>query len=215
MPDKELRLDIIDELDFEPGIDAADIGVAVADGVVTLTGHVRTYSERLTARAIVESIRGVRAIADDLEVRPAGTHVTTDDEIAKRVANLLAWNTSVPEEKVRVTASKGIVTLTGEVEWRYQSEAAERAIGGLSGIVGIRNHLTVRPAVRAEDVSDRIRKALLRDAELDASGIRVAVEGGQVTLEGRVRYLGERRSAERAAWAVPGVTNVVDRLLVL
>jgi len=214
MPDKDLRLDIIDELDFEPGIDAADIGVAVDDGVVTLTGHVASYAERLNARRIVESIRGVRAIADKIEVRPAGADVTSDDEIARRVADLLAWNASVPAEKVRVTVSKGIVTLEGELEWRYQAEAAERAVSRLAGIVGIGNHLTVRPAVRAEDVSDRIRKALLRDAELDASGIRVAVEGGQVTLEGRVRYLGERRSAERAAWAVPGVTNVVDRLLV-
>lgn len=214
MTDKQLRLDIIDELDFEPSIDAADIGVAVDQGVVTLTGHVRSYSDKITAIGIVEDVIGVRAIADEIEVRPIGDHITADDEIAKRIANTLRWNTSVPEDKIHVTVAKGRVTLEGEVEWRYQADAAERAIGRLTGVTGIDNHLRVKPLVKAEDVTERIRKALLRDAELDASGIRVDVQDGTVTLEGKVRYLGERRSAERAAWAAPGVTNVVDHLAV-
>jgi osmotically-inducible protein OsmY len=214
MTDKQLRLDIIDELDFEPSIDAADIGVAVDQGVVTLTGHVRSYSDKLTTLDIVENVIGVRAIADEIEVRPIGTHITADDEIAKRIVNTLNWNTSVPEDKVHVTVKKGRVTLEGEVEWRYQSYAAERAISRLTGIIGINNHLKVKPSVKAEDVIDRIKKALMRDAEVDASGIRVAVSNGTVTLEGKVRYLGERRSAERAAWAAPGVINVVDHLAV-
>lgn len=214
MTDKQLRLDILDELDFEPSIDSADIGVAVDDGIVTLTGHVRSFSDKLTATRIVENIRGVRAIADELEVRPVGTHVTADDEIAKRVASTLKWSTSVPEDRVHVTVSRGHVTLEGEVEWGYQAQAAERAIGRLAGIVGISNRLKVKPSVRAADVEDRIRKALLRDAELDAESIRVEVREGRVTLEGKVRYLGERRSAERAAWAVPGVIDVVDRITV-
>ncbi|MDG4648456.1 BON domain-containing protein [Roseibacterium sp. SDUM158017] len=214
MTDKQLRLDIIDELDFEPSIDAADIGVAVDQGVVTLTGHVRSYSDKLTAMDIVENVVGVRAIADEIEVRPIGAHITADDEIAKRIANTLRWHTSIPDERIHVTVSKGRVSLEGDVEWRYQADAAERAIAKLTGVTGIDNDLKVRPAVSAEDVADRIRKALMRDAELDASGIRVAVQDGIVTLKGNVRYLGERRSAERAAWAAPGVTKVVDDLAV-
>jgi len=214
MTDKQLRLDIIDELDFEPSIDAADIGVAVDQGVVTLTGHVRTYSDKITTLDIVETVVGVRAIADEIEVRPIGAHITADDEIAKRIANSLRWNTSVPEDKIHVTVAKGRVTLEGNVEWRYQADAAERVIGRMTGVTGINNHLKVRPSVKVSDVSEWIKKTLVRDAELDASGIRVAVQDGTVTLEGDVRYLGERRSAERAAWAAPGVTNVIDHLAV-
>jgi osmotically-inducible protein OsmY len=207
-------MDIIDELDFEPSIDAADIGVAVDEGIVTLTGHVRSYSEKLTAIDIVESVVGVRAIADEIEVRPMGAHVTADDEIAKRVVKTLRWSTSIPADRIHVTVSKGRVTLEGCVEWRYEAEAAERAVGRLTGVTSIGNYIRVKPDVRAEDITERIRKALLRDAELDASAIRVQVEDGTVTLEGTVRHLGERRSAERAAWAAPGVTRVVDRLSV-
>ncbi|SFB82726.1 BON domain-containing protein [Tropicimonas isoalkanivorans] len=212
MTDKDLRLDIIDELDFEPSIDAAEIGVAVHDGVVTLSGHVATYGEKVTAIEIVESVKGVRAVADEIEVRPVGTHVTADDEIAVRAANSLTWNTSVPENAIRVTVANGRVTLEGEVEWRYQAAAAEQVVHRLAGVTGVDNRIRITPSVKAEDVSQRIRNALIRDADLDASGIRVKVQGGTVTLEGRVRYLGERRCAERAAWAAPGVAEVVDRL---
>jgi osmotically-inducible protein OsmY len=214
MTDKQLRLDIIDELDFEPSIDSADIGVAVDQGVVTLTGHVPTYADRIKALEIVESVIGVRAIADEIEVRPIGSHITADDEVAKRIVNTLTWNSSVPEEKVHVTVKQGHVTLEGEVEWRYQAEAAERAICRMTGVTGISNKLNVKPAIKAADISERIRKALLRDAELDASGIRVMVHDGIVTLEGKVRYLGERKTAERAAWAAPGVSKVIDHLTV-
>ena len=141
MTDKELRLDIIDELDFEPSFDAADIGVAVDQGVVTLTGHVRNYSDKITTLDIVENVVGVRAIADEIEVRPIGAHITADDEIAKRVVNSLKWNTSIPEEKIHITVAKGRVTLEGVVEWRYLADAAARAIGRLTGVSGIIYHL--------------------------------------------------------------------------
>lgn len=214
MGDKELRLDILEELDLEPSIDAADIGVAVDGHVVTLTGHVRSYSDKVTVREIVEAIRGVRAIADEIEVRPIGAHITADDEIAKRIVNTLIWNSSVPEDQIRATVTKGWVTLEGNVNWHYQSTAAEQAVRRLVGVTGVNNRLKIKPIVTPADVSDRIQKALKRDAEVDASAIKVNVTGSRVTLEGRVRYLGERRAAERAAWSAPGVTEVIDHLTV-
>ncbi len=214
MDDERLRQDIADELDFEPSIDATDIEVAVAGGIVTLTGHVRTCSEKVTAIDIVESIRGVREISNGIEVRPMGADVTADDEIARRILCTLQWSTSVPEDKIRVSVRNGWVTLEGKVEWRFQADAAASAVHRLCGVTGLSNRIVVIPSAKATDVTARIRKAFLRDAELDASAVRVQVEGSTVTLEGRVRYLGERKSAERAAWAAPGVTQVVDRLTV-
>ncbi|MDD9731292.1 BON domain-containing protein [Mameliella sp. AT18] len=215
MTDSELRQDIIDELDFEPSIDSAEIGVAVDGGVVTLTGHVETYTEKVTAIEIVETVKGVRAIADEIEVRPIGANATADNEIAKRIVNSFKWNTSVPEDSLHITVNKGWVTLEGEVSWRYQAETAAKAVHSLAGVKGVSNFIKVKPAVKATDVSERIKKALLRDAELDASAIHVEVRDGIVTLEGKVRYLGERKSAERAAWAAPGVSQVIDHLTVL
>lgn len=215
MSDKQLRHDIVDELDYEPSIDAAHIGVAVEDGVATLTGHVRTLRERLKAVEVAESVRGVHAVADELEIRIAGADVTEDDEVAHRIVNSLNWNTAVPAAGIQVTVANGWVTLAGEVEWRYQSEVAEQTVSRMAGVRGIDNRIAVRPMARAADITDRIRKVLLRDAEFDASGIRIAVNGGEVTLEGHVHYLGERRAVERAAWTAPGVTRVIDRLTVL
>lgn len=214
MTNTELKLDILDQLDFEPSIDAAQIGITVDGGIITLTGKVRSYADKMAAIRIVENVRGVRAIADEIEVRPQESEATSDDVIAKRIADLLTWNTSIPEGQVHVTVSNGRVTLRGEVEWRFQVDRAAEVIGGLRGVTGINNHIHVKPSIRASDVSDRIRKALLRDAELDASAIHVVVEDGTVTLEGHVRYLSERKCAERAAWSMPGVRNVVDRLSV-
>lgn len=214
MNDKQLRQEIIDELDFEPRIDAADIGVAVEDGVATLTGHVRVYNEKVTAIRIVEGIKGVKAIADEIEVRPVGSHITADDEIAKRILSTFKWNSSVPEDKIKALVKNGWVTLSGEVDWKFKSMAAENAVRRLTGVIGVNNQVKVKPSVKATEVKNRIKKALHRDAELDASGIQVEVVEGTVKLEGKVRYLGERRSAERAAWAVPGVTNVIDNLAI-
>lgn len=215
MDDRQLWLDVLDALDFEPGVDAANVGVAVNQGVAVLSGYVRTYADKVTATEIVESIRGIRAVADEIEVRPVGAHVTADDEIAKRIGHMLKWSAAIPDEAVHVTVRNGVVTLTGGVGWRYQAEAAERVVRGMRGVTGVENRIAVQSTVRPADVSERIRRALVRDAELDASGIRVVVTDTTVTLEGRVRYLGERRTAERAAWSAPGVTEVIDRLSVI
>jgi osmotically-inducible protein OsmY len=214
MSDMTLKQDILDELEFEPSIDAADIGVAVENGTVTLSGHVRSYSERQAAEDAVKRVKGVRAIAQEIEVRPVGTAVTADDEIAKRIVRLLDWNTSVPAGTVQVRVSKGWVTLTGKVEWNYQRQAAAKAVHNLPGVSGIRNLIEILPAVSSTDVRSRIEGALKRDAELEAMSIRVQVKDNAVTLDGKVHSWSERRAAERAAWSARGVKTVTDNLVV-
>lgn len=212
MLDKTLRQNIIDALDFDPGLDAADIGVAVENGVVTLTGHVPTFDEKLTAEDLVKRIKGVRGIAQEIEVRPAGTHRTADDEIAKRALNVIRWNTTIPDEQIQVKVQKGWVTLTGKVEWQYQKNAAAGAVRGLSGVTGVSNMIEIRPRAEATDIKKRIEDAFKRDAELEAQAIRVDVHDGRVTLEGHVKVWADRQAAERAAWSAPGVTAVEDRI---
>lgn len=215
MGDREIRQVILEELDFEPSLHSTDLGIAVDGGVATITGHVPCLADKSMVIKIVESVRGVRAIADQIEVRPVGSHVTADDEIAKRVINILKWSTTIPDDRIRTTVARGWVTLRGNVDWRYQSHSAERAVRGLIGVRGVNNQLKVVPAAFAENVGDRIRGALMRNAELDAAAIHITVDGSVVTLEGQVHDLTERRSAERAAWAAPGVTDVIDRLSVI
>jgi osmotically-inducible protein OsmY len=214
MTDTELRQMILDELEFEPSIDAADIGVAVEDGVITLTGHVPTYAQRTTTETIVARIKGVRGIAQEIEVRPAGTNLTADDEIARRILDVLRWNTAVPRDAIQVKVAKGWVTLSGSVEWNFHREAAERAIQGLAGVTGVTNLVTIAARMSPSDVRQRIESAFRRDAELQAAAIRVAVSDGTVTLDGKVHSLAERQVAERAAWSAPGVRKVEDRLIV-
>ena len=215
MSDSSLRQDIIDELDFEPSIDAADIGVAVEDGVATLTGHVPTYAQKITVEDVVRRVKGVKGIAQHIEVRPFGTHRTADDEIAKRAVNTIKWNTSVPAGAVQVKIQDGWVTLTGKVDWQYQKAAAADAVRDLSGVVGVLNQIQINPRASASDVKKRIEDALKRNAEIEAQAIRVNVlDGGKVTLEGRVQAWAERRAAERAAWSAPGVSAVDDRIII-
>lgn len=214
MGDKEIKQVILEELDFESRLNSTDLGIAVDGGVATITGHLPSLADKTIVIEIVESVRGVRAIADHIEVRPIGSHITADDEIAKRVINVLKWSTTVPDDRIRTTVARGWVTLSGNVDWRYQSHSAERAVRGLIGVRGVNNQLKVVPAATSENVSERIRDALTRNAELHAAAIRITVDGSVVTLEGQVHDLTERRSAERAAWAAPGVTAVIDRLSV-
>ena len=214
MDDLTLRQNLLDELEFEPSIDAAEIGVAVENGTVTLTGHVPTYAQRQKAEEIARRINGVRAIAQEIEVRPAGTHVTADDEIAKRIVQRLDWNTSIPAGNVKAKVDKGWVTLTGQVEWYYQKDLAADEIRHLTGVIGVTNEITIKQTVSSTDVRKRIEDALKRDAEVEAKAIRVGVSGNKVTLEGKVRTWAERQAAERAAWSTRGVANVVDHIAV-
>ena len=214
MSDSSIRQDVLDELEFEPSIDANDIGVMVENGIVTLTGHVPTYSQKLAAERAVARIKGVRGIAQEIEVRHNLGKGTSDEEIAARVLETLKWSTVVPEGKITVKVERGWVTLSGKLDWFYQRAGAENAVRDLRGVTGITNNIVLKPRVSPLDVKKNLEAALRRSAELEADGIRVKVAGNKVTLEGRVKTWRDRRLAERAAWAASGVTAVEDHLTV-
>lgn len=212
--DKVLRQLIIDELDFEPSIDAANIGVAVKKGVVTLTGHVGSYVEKRTAERAVQKIKGVLGVAQEIEVRYPFDKKTSDDEIVKRALSIIDWNTQIPEKTIKVKVQKGWVTLTGEVEWQYQQLAAESAVRRLSGVVGVSNQIEIKPHIQPQDVKRKIMDALMRNAEIEANSIQISVQNDMVTLEGKVHDWYERIVIERAAWSAPGVKRVEDRMTI-
>ncbi|MFI5015389.1 MAG: BON domain-containing protein [Hyphomicrobiales bacterium] len=212
MADKYLRQLVIDELDFEPSVDAANIGVAVENGVVTLTGHVVSYAEKMAAERAVQRVKGVHGIAEEIQVRYASDKKTADDQIAERAINIISWDAQIPKDAIMVKVQKGWVTLTGSVPWNYQKMAAESAIRKLSGVMGVSNMVEVKPRVQSTDVKKNIMDALKRNADVEAGAIRVSVAGGKVTLEGKVKAWYERNLVEHAAWSVPGVQTVEDRL---
>lgn len=214
MTNATLRQDVIDELEFEPSIDAANIGIAAKNGVVTLTGHVGTYAEKLAALEAARRVKGVLAVANEIEVRYADEKKTSDEEIAKRVIDILAWDTMVPARTVQATVQKGWVTLNGEVQWHYQRRAAEDAVRKLGGVRGVINNIMLRPRAAPSEVRRRIEEALKRNAEIEAAAIRVDVEGGKVSLHGKVATWDERVAVEKAAWSIPGVANVEDHLTI-
>lgn len=214
MKDGALRQDILDELEFEPSIDANHIGVAVDGGIVTLSGHVPSYSQKQAVERAVARVKGVRGIAEEIEVRYPGSHGTSDDEIAKRAINTLKWSTMVPDDKVQVKVQEGWVTLTGKLDWNYQKTGAADAVHGLKGVTGISNEIELRPRVSAGDVKKRIEDALRRSAHVEANAIQIDVAGNKVTLKGHVKAWSERKLVEQAAWATPGVTMVSDQLTI-
>ena len=182
---------------------------------MTLTGYVDSYARKIAAYQAVERVGGVRAVAEDLEVKLPGALTRSDTEIAHQVANALRWDTEVPEDKIKARVENGWVWLEGEVEWQYQRLAAERAVRYLTGVKGVTNIVKIRARVSSYDVSKRIKEALHRTAEADARKIEVQTTEGRVMLTGTVRSFAERQDAERAAWAADGVTAVEDRLVVM
>jgi osmotically-inducible protein OsmY len=213
MGDLALRQDVLDELEFQPNIQAAHIGVAVDKAVVTLSGHVGSYAEKLAAVTATKRVRGARAVADELEVRYPDDKKSADDEIAKRIVDILGWDLEVPPGAIPAVVRDGWVTLTGAVEWQFQKKAAEADVHKLSGIRGISNQIEIRPRVQPADIKKKIEEALKRHAEVKAKGIRVLVDGeGRVVLEGKVDNWDERLAVENAAWSAPGVRSVMDHL---
>ena len=212
--DLQLQQRVLDELEFEPSVAAAHIGVSARQGVVTLTGHVGSYSEKYAAERATRRVKGVKAVAMELDVRLAEDRKIADDEVADRAVRILGWDVSVPADKVTVRVEHGMVSLGGEVEWQFQRSAAEHDVRKLSGVRAVINNITLAPQVQAEDVHAKIRAALERNAEIEADNIVVGVTGGKVTLTGRVGDWTEREEIVRAAWAAPGVTEVYDELVV-
>jgi len=215
MSDNQLRQDVIDELEFEPSVNAAHIGVAVDGGVVTLTGHVSSYAEKLAAEAAARRIQGVRAIAQEIEVRYPSDKKTADDEIAKRALDIMRWSAVVPSDAIQLTVRDGWVTLSGQVDWQFERNAAESQIRKLSGVSGVINNLTIKPRVQPTDVKRKIEDAFRRNAEIEADKIQITVfNGGKILLQGHVHDWHERVAAENAAWSAPGVSAVDDRLTI-
>ncbi len=213
MTDSRLRQDVIEELEFDPRFSGEHIGVAVDQGVVTLGGHVNSYAEKLAAIAAARHVKGVHAIAENIEVRYPYEKQTADDQIAKRARDILEWDVLVPPDAIDVLVHEGWVTLRGDVNWYFEKSSAEDDVRKLSGVRGIANMIAIKPHPDAAAVKNRIDSALKRHAGIDANAISVSVEGGnKVVLGGSVDNWAERRAVEEAAWSAAGVAAVEDRL---
>lgn len=210
--DDEIRDDIIAELLWDPQIASTSIGVTVKEGAAVLMGVVGSYAEKLAAEQAAKRVRGVRAIAEEIEVKLPTDRTLRDEDIAERIARLLAWSSSVPDESLQAEVRDGFVTLTGEVDWRFQREAARDLVAGVEGVAAVSNQIKVREKLSPGDIEHEIMSALHRNADLEASRIKIDVDGGNVTLSGEVKAWYERKIIENAVWASPGVTGVTDNL---
>ena len=212
--DTQIQSDVLAELRWDARVMPNEIGVMVKDGVVTLTGWVDSYTEKWAAEEAAHRVRGVKAVANDIEVRLPSIAERNDADIAAAAVRALEWDAFVPIDKIDVTVSKGWVTLKGEVEWQFQKQDAERAVRRLAGVKGVSNLLVVRPRVTPSELKKQIEQALVRTAELDAKRITVDVDGNRVILKGTVRSWAEKKEAERQAWLAPGVTSVDNRIMI-
>jgi len=213
--DKSLQRMVLEELDYEPSVDAAEIGVAVTDGVVTLSGHVSNYAQKLAAAEAALRIEGVRAVVQDITVRLSGDEKVSDEEIGKRAVAALEWHSTLPASRIHVTVEHGVVRLTGDLDWQCHKREAGHAVEVLKGVVAVINAIRVNPAHRMASVPEvrrEIEAALKRSADLDASHIVVAASDGKISLSGKVRAGFERNAAEIAAWSVPGVIDIENRI---
>ncbi len=212
--DEQIQIDALEELKWDTRVRPNEIGVAVKDGIVTLTGWVDSYLKKMAAEEAAHRVPGVKAVANDIEVRLPGFAERTDTDLAAAVLNALRWDAAIPTGKVDVTVSQGWVTLKGEVDYAFQKRDAERAVRRLSGVKGVSNLIVVKPQVFPSDLKQQIERALVRNAETDARNITIEVEGSKVILRGTVRSYAEKQAAEETAWSAPGVTEVENRIVI-
>ncbi|MDP9043533.1 MAG: BON domain-containing protein [Pseudomonadota bacterium] len=208
--DKQLQTDVIAELSWEPSVHAAEIGVEVKDGIVTLAGHVRSYSEKWNAERAAQRVSGVRAIAVEMDVKLPALGKRNDADIARSATNMLSWASAVPDDTIKVLVEDGWITLSGAVDWQFQKLAAADAVRILTGVKGVSDQIAIKPTVAMSAVKADIEAALKRRATRDAKNISVQVHGADVTLTGTVHSYAERELATNSAWSTPGVRNVVD-----
>ena len=212
--DLDIQKDVMDELKWEPMLNASEIGVAVKDGVVTLTGTVSNYAKKFAAENATWRIKGVKAVAEELIVQLGEGDKLTDTEIAASVVSTLRWNTVIPDEQIKIKVTGGRVDLSGQVDWNFQKEAVVNAIRGVKGVSGVNNEITIKPRVEPTNIKENIRKALERKADLEADNIRVETIGDRVVLRGSARSWNERKAIAHAAWSTPGVALVEDKIVI-
>jgi len=213
--DSEIKQDVEAELRWDPDIDATDIAVAVKDGVVTLTGFVRSYAQKRQAETDAKRVAGVLGVANDIEVRLPIVNRRPDPEIARDVVSALQGELPYVADRIKVTVEGGSVTLEGDLEWHFQRERAEAVARRVRGVKSVTNSIRLTPRIPPSEIKEKIAEAFKRNAMLDATGIIVETNGSVVTLKGTVRSWAERQEAERAAWAAPGVTGVEDQITVV
>lgn len=215
--DAQIKQDVLDELVFQPSIDETQIGVIVKKGIVTLTGKVFTYANKMAAEEAVKKVKGVKAVAEDIEVGYDTNENKTDSEIAKAVIDALLWNSAVPEEKIKLNIEDGYVYLTGEVNWDYEKEATKRVIQNLIGVKGIFDHMTVKQVdEKPFQIKERINKAFMRSAYIDANNITIdLIDDHIIRLKGHVHSLAEKEEAQKAAFYAPGIYEVENELDVI
>jgi osmotically-inducible protein OsmY len=212
--DEQIQKDVLAELKWDARVQSTEIGVAVKDGVVTLTGWIDSYPKRWAAEEAAHRVRGVKAVANDIEVKLSSSSERTDADIAAAAVRALESDSLVSIDDLDVTVSKGWITLRGSVEWQFEKEDADRVVRRLTGVRGVTNLITVKPRVKPSELKQKIEQALVRSAETDAQRITVEMDGSKVILKGTVRSWPERKWAERAAWSAPGVTSVDNRITI-
>jgi len=212
--DSDLKKAVLDELSWEPSVNAAHIGVTAHAGVITLTGHVHNYMQKIGVEKAAGRVKGVKAIAEEIEVKLPYDIKRSDEDIAAAAVDRLGWNAAIPIDAIKVKVQTGWVTLTGNVAWHFEKEAAERDLRALSGVIGVSNQIVVKPAVDAFNVKKDIEDALHRSWFYDPDTIQVAAQGGRITLSGKVATWDARRLAGSTAWSAPGATSVQNDIAV-